>query len=73
MNDAVKDPFAAFDPGPPPAPNLTSQGVIATDITSQFVNAAQRMDLQPTVLNHVLIDHRARGWAAGEGPLLHIV
>jgi len=68
MNDAVKDPFAAFDPGPPPAPNLTSQGVIATDITSQFVNAAQ-----PTVLNHVLIDHRARGWAAGEGPLLHIV
>ncbi len=35
--------FAAYDSKPPPPPNLKSNGVIAMDITEQFVHAAQRM------------------------------
>lgn len=33
--------FKAFQSEPPPAPKLHSQGVIAMDITEQFINAAQ--------------------------------
>jgi hypothetical protein len=35
-------PFAAYDSEPPPAPKLQSDGVISTDITEEFTNAAQR-------------------------------
>ncbi|KAG9241360.1 amino-acid N-acetyltransferas-like protein subunit Mak10 [Calycina marina] len=37
--------FRSFDPEPPPAPILHSQGVIAMDITKQFINAAQELEL----------------------------
>ncbi|KAG4435336.1 hypothetical protein IFR05_009190 [Cadophora sp. M221] len=39
------DPFAAYDPEPPPAPKLKSKGVIAMDITEQFTLAAQQLDI----------------------------
>ncbi|KAH7370528.1 amino-acid N-acetyltransferase-like protein subunit Mak10 [Rhexocercosporidium sp. MPI-PUGE-AT-0058] len=39
------DPFAAYDPEPPPAPKLKSKGVIAMDITDQFTLAAHQLDI----------------------------
>ena len=38
-----RNPFAAYDSEPPPAPKLKSKGVVALDITDQFTHAAQRM------------------------------
>jgi len=44
ISDAPSNPaaFAAWQDEPPPAPKLHSKGVIAMDITEQFVDAAQR-------------------------------
>ncbi|KAI9052716.1 hypothetical protein LZ554_002992 [Drepanopeziza brunnea f. sp. 'monogermtubi'] len=44
-NARHRDPFAAYDPLPPPAPKLKSKGVIATDITQQFTHAAQQLKM----------------------------
>jgi len=45
QTDRRDNPFAAFDPEPPPAPKLKSKGVVAMDITNEFTNAAQQLDL----------------------------
>jgi ribosomal protein L11 len=44
IGNGTTNPFAAYDPEPPPAPKLKSKGVIAMDITEQFVDAAQSMN-----------------------------
>jgi hypothetical protein len=45
VDDGSRNPnaFAAYDSEPPLPPKLKSRGVIAMDITEQFINAAQRM------------------------------
>ena len=65
--------FAAFDPGPPPAPKLKSKGVIAMDITEQFAYAAQRESIPGSPL--VTCSHlsRAGAWAAHQGSLFYTV
>lgn len=77
INDGSRDPFSAYNPEPPPAPKLTSQGVIAIDITEQFIHAAQRPFASPGASkvfhDHVLTDCRARAWATDQGPLFHVV
>jgi hypothetical protein len=51
VNDGSRDPLSAWNfDQPPPAPKLTSQGVVAMDITEQFVSAAKRMpSLHPSL------------------------
>jgi hypothetical protein len=34
-------PFAAYELEPPPAPKLKHKGIVTTDITEQFIGAAQ--------------------------------
>ena len=43
IGNGTANPFAAYDPEPPPAPKLKSKGVVAMDITEQFVDAARSM------------------------------
>ncbi|KAF4625734.1 hypothetical protein G7Y89_g12427 [Cudoniella acicularis] len=47
IEDGPRNPsaavFAAYNSEPPPAPQLKSSGIIAMDVTEQFVNAAQRL------------------------------
>lgn len=43
IDDVPQNPFSAYDEEPPPAPKLQSKGIIAMDITQQFISAAKRM------------------------------
>lgn len=47
LNDGPENPgaFAAFDSKPPPAPELHNKGVVAIDITEQFKDATQKLDV----------------------------
>ncbi|KUJ08475.1 amino-acid N-acetyltransferase-like protein subunit Mak10 [Mollisia scopiformis] len=45
INDGARDAFAMYDSAPPPAPKLKSKGVIAMDMTAEFANAAQQLDV----------------------------
>jgi hypothetical protein len=35
-------PISAYGEDPPPAPQIHSKGVVATDITAQFIQSAER-------------------------------
>ncbi|KAH8657006.1 amino-acid N-acetyltransferase-like protein subunit Mak10 [Tricladium varicosporioides] len=43
--DLTTDAFASWNSEPPPAPKLSSKGIIAMDITEQFANAAQQLEV----------------------------
>ncbi|KAG9231003.1 amino-acid N-acetyltransferas-like protein subunit Mak10 [Amylocarpus encephaloides] len=44
-NNPSATTFATWNSEPPPAPRLKSNGVVATDITEQFINATQQFEV----------------------------
>lgn len=75
LNNAPGSPgaYAAFDSVPPPAPELHSEGVIAMDITEQFVDAAlSRSSFRSHVLSRADFS-RARCWTAYQRALLYTI